>query len=172
VNGSFAVDASWAKSAGCTISGGNAVFTAAANNTGFTQGAASIPAATWYKVSFTVTAFTAGGIKLNIGSTLTSPLMTAVGPYSGYIYSGASAGDIELLANGATTASVTNFSAKPVLGNHVTQATGAARPEYDVITGISSDFFDGSDDAYASAAGVTLVNGMDCFIAVKRATCG
>lgn len=56
--------------------------------------------------------------------------------------------------------------------NHVLQATSAARPEYDLIGGISSDFTDGSDDGYSTATFVagTLVAAMDWFITIKRAT--
>ncbi len=55
-------------------------------------------------------------------------------------------------------------------GNHVLQATGGARPEYDLISGIASDFFDGTDDTYATAtfAAGALTANMDCLIAVKR----
>lgn len=57
-------------------------------------------------------------------------------------------------------------------GLHVLQATSSGRPEYDVISGISSDYFDGTDDGYSTAtfAAGTLVNGMDCFIAIRRAS--
>lgn len=56
--------------------------------------------------------------------------------------------------------------------NNFLQASASPRPEWDVITGISSDFFDGVDDNLATGTFVagTLTNNMDFFCAIKRST--
>jgi hypothetical protein len=78
-----------------------------------------------------------------------------------------SAGTTPQTASGQPTGKRLDKSGR---GNHVLQASAGARPEYDVIGGISSDFMDGSDDGYSTAAfaGGTLTSTMDCFVAVKR----
>lgn len=55
--------------------------------------------------------------------------------------------------------------------NHVLQAGASARPEFDIISGISSDFFDPTDDGYSTAAFAagTLTATMDLFVTIKRA---
>lgn len=80
-----------------------------------------------------------------------------------------SAGTTPQTASGQPTGKRLDKSGR---GNHVTQATGSARPEYDVIGGISSDFLDGVDDGYATAifAAGTLTADMDYFVAIKRSS--
>lgn len=55
-------------------------------------------------------------------------------------------------------------------GNHVLQATAAARPTWKLDGAIYSDLMDGVDDGYATAtfSAGTLTSNMDCLVAVKR----
>lgn len=80
-----------------------------------------------------------------------------------------SAGTTPQTASGQPTGKRLDKSGR---GNHVLQSTVAACPEYDLFGGIASDFFDGSNDNYATGpfAGGTLTSAMDCFVAIKRST--
>lgn len=82
-----------------------------------------------------------------------------------------SAGATPLTASGQFVGKRNDKSGR---ANHVLQAGASARPEFDIISGISSDFTDGTDDGYSTAAFVagTLTSAMDCFIAIKRAGTG
>jgi hypothetical protein len=82
-----------------------------------------------------------------------------------------SAGTTPQTASGQPTGKRLDKSGR---ANHVLQATAGARPEYDLISGIASDFTDGSNDGYSTAvfAAGTLVAAMDLFITIKRAAAG
>lgn len=77
-----------------------------------------------------------------------------------------SAGSTPQTASGQFTGKRLDKSGR---GNHVVQATsGTARPEFDIISGISSDYFDGSDDYLEVASLSALGANMDMFVAYKR----
>src|SRR5690348_16033303 len=82
-NGGMDGDFAWTKQSGWSISGGKAVFanTGAAQNL---QQALPLTPGRRYRVAFTVTDFTAGGItpRLEGGSTVTGTLRTATGVYT------------------------------------------------------------------------------------------
>jgi hypothetical protein len=165
----FSSDTGFWSKVGTTISGGAANWAASAG--GELNKTLVVTFGSYYEVTWTITSISSGGLCVLSGGN-TGPTRTTAGTYTERIRNGGSNLGIGWLSIGSTTASIDNVSIKQVTGNHVAQATGAARPEYDVITGISSDFFDATDDGYNTAvfAAGTLVSGMDCFIAIKRSS--
>jgi hypothetical protein len=117
----------------------------------------------------------ANSVSINIGASTAGSNATTTPTDISFTYTAVGASTVIRLAVGGnesgTTAFFDNISVKAWNGNHVLQATGVARPLYDVIGGISSDYLDGSDDGYATttlAAG-TLTADMDIFVAVNPA---
>ncbi len=65
VNGTFATDTNWTKGANWTIAAG--VATAAAATTNLDAAVAPLTLGTWYKVTYTITAFTGGTLRALLG---------------------------------------------------------------------------------------------------------
>lgn len=86
VNGTFAVGTNWTLGTGVTISGGVAVFTTSAINIGLSQ-AQTLTAGSIFKVTYTVTALTLGGVRptLTGGTQVNGTTVTAVGTYTDYL---------------------------------------------------------------------------------------
>ena len=128
-NGQFATDTGWTKSPGVTISGGKLNFTAVLGSQGATQGAGTIPAGGVYLATITIDSISAGGIRYQIGSYFAAGMnYTTPGTYVARVWAGATAGDIEILAVGTTTAVISSFSLKKIAGTHYTQSTAGVRP--------------------------------------------
>ena len=128
-NGQFATDTGWTKSPGVTISGGKLNFTAVLGSQGATQGAGTIPAGGVYLATITIDSISAGGIRYQIGSYFAAGMnYTTPGTYVARVWAGATAGDIEILAVGTTTAVISSFSLKQIAGTHYYQSTAGVRP--------------------------------------------
>ncbi len=80
VNGDFDTDSDWTKQAGCTISGGKAVFSNTTNQ--IFQDVLTI--GKMYKVTFTISDYNAGSVRINAGGS-TSTARTANGIYIEYL---------------------------------------------------------------------------------------
>lgn len=115
VNGTFAADVSWSKGAGVTIAAGVGTFTAVANGLGLTQ-AQAFTAGTIYKVTYTVSGFSAGGVAPALvgGTTVTGTTRTANGTYTDYLTAVTGNITFGLLAVGATTLNVDNVTVFPM----------------------------------------------------------
>lgn len=122
-NGSFATDTSWTKDAGWTISSGTAVATAVANGLGVSQDATLVKGRI-YRITFTITAMTSGGITPYAGN-LAGTNRTAIGAYTEDIIAGTN-GRAGFYANGATSATIDNVSVKEVIFAVGTIATAAS----------------------------------------------
>lgn len=139
-NGGFDADANWTKGAGFTISGGT--LNAAAGSGSNAEQAGILTVGKWYRVSYEVTAYTAGSVQLLIGSGTAALSRSSVGVGSGIFQC---TGNTSLYVNKNATfaGSIDNISIKEIPGNHGLQATAAAQPKWQ--TGGAARF-DGSDD--------------------------
>ena len=183
VNGDFSDGSTgWTLEGGWTVSGGQASITSAPTvyviyQTGLTPGKT-------YLASFTISSISAGRLSFYCGGSFFSSYVTTAGTHTAILVCGANGFLGVQVADGGTTAAVDNISFKEVPGNHMLQSTSAARPllsAYDGQTlgpGDTYDsagypifqLYDGVDDGMATAAFAagTLIDGMDCMIAVRR----
>lgn len=125
VNGVFAADTNWTKDAGVTIAAGVATWTAAADDSGLSQ-AQSLTAGTIYKIVFTVSGYTAGGLYPSFtgGTLVTGTEVTANGTYTQYLTAVTGNTTIEFASNGAsTTLNIDNVTMQ-ALANYTGPATG------------------------------------------------
>ena len=125
VNGTFDTDTAWAKNTGVTISGGVANINTAATAYAIAQ-SPSVPANRFYKVTYTVSSYTSGGIRCVVGGT-SSLIRNQVGTYTEYVISAGSS-TIQLASSGGFVGSVDNFYVKEIKGNHAYQTTSSMRP--------------------------------------------
>lgn len=142
-NGGFDADASWAKAAGWSISGGVATH-AAGSAADLSQDVFAAVGRT-YQITLTVSGRTAGGLQIYAGFPSTpAPSITTNGTFTKRMLV---AGDTTLyLTAGATfDGSVDNVSVKEIPGYHGLQGTSAARP---TLRDVSRKLFrfDGGDD--------------------------
>lgn len=86
VNGTFATDTGWTKDAGWTIAAGVATATAIASPANISQ-AQSFTAGTIYKVVYTVSGFSSGGVRATFtgGTSVVGAARTANGTYTEYL---------------------------------------------------------------------------------------
>jgi hypothetical protein len=150
----------------------------ASDGSGYLQFAGVTPGAS-YEVTFDIADYVTGAFCVNL-KTAWDAILSAAGSYS---YIVVDATNISFYASGLT-ATINNLSVKEVPGNHMLQSTSAARPlmsAYDGQTLGPGDtysaagypvfqLYDGVDDGMATAAfsAGTLIDGMDCLIAVRR----
>lgn len=178
------LDKRFGATAGTDLAAGKSFTTASANTscgglqttfTGASSGAISeastmgmTPGVT-YEVFYVITGYTQGGVNLIYGGGVTGPVRSANGVYIERIRCSPGTTLFVQATGTPTTLALTVSTVKPILGNHVLQASAAARPTYDVVSGIQSDFFDGADDLYSTAAfsAGTLTSDMDAFVAVN-----
>ena len=115
VNGTFATDTGWTKDTGVTIAAGVATFTAVADGDGLSQ-AQAFTAGVIYKVTFTVSGYSAGAIfpTLTGGTQVDGTAVSADGVYTQYLTSATGNTAFELQASGVTTLNVDNVSVIPM----------------------------------------------------------
>lgn len=125
VNGTFAADASWAKGTNVTISGGLAHTAATPNGHGLSQ-AQVLAAGITYKVIFTVSSYSAGGIHpfFSGGTGVLGASVAANGTYVQYITALTGNNTFGLAVDGVTTLNIDNVSIQPQ--NLLGPGTGAA----------------------------------------------
>lgn len=123
VNGTFATDTGWTKDAGWTIAAGVATATTAASGNSISQ-AQSFTAATIYKVVFTVSGFSAGGVRpvLSGGTSVNGTTRAANGTFTEYLTAVTGNTTFELEAVGTTTLNVDNVTVQ-ALTNYAANAT-------------------------------------------------
>lgn len=111
VNGTFAADTDWTKGAGWTIAAGVATATTVADTVTLSQ-AQTLAAGTIYKVVFTVSGFSAGGVRpvFTGGTTVTGTTRTANGTYTEYLTAVTGNTTFALEAVGSTTLNVDNVT--------------------------------------------------------------
>ncbi len=125
VNGTFDTDTAWAKNTGVTISGGIVNINTTATAYAIAQ-SPSVPANRFYKVTYTVSSYTSGGIRCVVGGTA-GLIRNQVGTYTEYVISAGSS-TIQLASSGGFVGSADNFSVKELAGNHAFQTQSAMRP--------------------------------------------
>ena len=84
-NGTFDSDTSWTKDAGVTIGSGVCAFVGVSDGTGLRQGGAlAVPLVMGrsYQITFTISSYSAGGVKVFCGSTSVGTNRTANGTYT------------------------------------------------------------------------------------------
>lgn len=143
-NGNFLSAGSWTVDGGWAITGGALVATNAGAFTYNPQNIALV-ADTWYRVSFDITEYTSGSVRMEFGggTQVTGTARSAIGTYVEYFK--ANTGNIRVGVQ-ATTASCTlkvdNVSVKAVPGKHGTQTNGTLKG----IRQTSGCKYDGGDD--------------------------
>jgi hypothetical protein len=154
-NGGFDSDTAWTKSAGATISGGAGVFAAVANNQGFSQTVALTPGAR-YQVTYTVTSFSSGGLKVYLNGATSAGIRTVPGTYREILVAGSVNALIGVFANGATTATIDNISIRELPGNHAFQTTAASRPVLSARVNLLNKTEQFDDVAWSSKIALTV----------------
>lgn len=103
-NGTFASDTVWAKGAGVTIAAGVATWTAVATGLGVTQ-AAVFAVGTIYKVTFTISGYSVGGVlpRITGGTTVNGTLRSANGTYTEYLTAVTGNNSFSIISSGAST---------------------------------------------------------------------
>jgi hypothetical protein len=126
-NGGFDSDTWWSKSTNVTISGGLANYnTVALNNGVFRSGV--VAAGKYYQVTFTVSGFSSGGVRVYTGGNRTSAF-SANGTYRVFCLAGSSDTQIIFEATSAgTVLALDNISVREIPGIHPYQTTSGSRP--------------------------------------------
>ncbi|MEZ0212422.1 MAG: hypothetical protein ACAH27_05660 [Xanthobacteraceae bacterium] len=143
INGGFAADTNWVKSAGATISGG--LFNCNVAAFALTSQAYALETGALYRVSYSIVAYTSGSVRVNFGGGAQSngTVQSSVGDYVDYIAPVSGNNSIWIQAAGSGfVGSVDNVSIKKVPSNYGRQSTTGARPTLQT-TGAR---FDASDD--------------------------
>ncbi len=112
INGVFAADSNWTKGTGVTITGGQAVFTAVANNAGLTAAVAPLTNGARYVCTLTLTAYTSGGVKILLGTA--SHTLPINGPGTYTVAGIANGTALAVQANGTSTLALDNIEVRPV----------------------------------------------------------
>ena len=124
VNGNFATDTWWTKSAASiTIAGGVGVATSAANGEGWYR-TGVLTTNTFYEITFTVVSCSSGGFYVWQAGAQT--VRSTPGTYTVRVL--ATQAQVGILCSGVTTGTIDNISYKQVTGNHAFQATAGNRP--------------------------------------------
>ena len=114
VNGSFAADASWTKNAGWTIAGGVAVATAASTTT--ISQAQALTAGTTYKIVFTVSGFSLGGVRplFTGGTTVIGTTVSANGTSTQYLTAATGNTTLAFQTVGVSTLNIDNVALQAI----------------------------------------------------------
>ena len=157
-NGGFDSDTSWTKGTDWTISGG--VATKVAGTGSGIEQTVALTAGKTYQITFTATV-TAGGMNAAFygGTPVSGPVHAASGTYTVRLVA-LTGNNLLAFIGGATFAgTIDNISVKELPGNHLTQATAASRPQYQVDgNGKAFLLFDGTDDFLVTP---TITPGID-----------
>lgn len=130
-NGDFSGGSTgWTTGAGWTISGGVATGGTATASLSSTNSIGAVAGKT-YQVTFTVTAYTSGTVRANIGAAVNGIVRSATGTYTELIASIGGDGRIYFVVSNFV-GSIDNISVKELPGNHAVQATTANRPIYGI----------------------------------------
>ena len=127
INGVFAADSNWTKGTGVTITGGQAVFTAVANNAGLTAAVAPLTNGARYVCTLTLTAYTSGGVKILLGTASHSLPINGTGTYT--VAGIANGTALSVQANGTSTLTLDNVEVRPV-----TASVSAANDYFQLIS--------------------------------------
>lgn len=159
----------WSKDAGVTISGGAANWAATAAVFQLFR-TLFLTAGKVYDVTYSVTSYTQGGIKL--GNGLSGTTRSAVGTYTERLC--ATTGTLAWASVGAsTTLSIDNVSVKEVTGNHLTQSTTTQRPLLQQDAGnFYEQTIDGVDDNEVTVSGGGGTTGFLFCAAVQPSSTG
>ena len=170
-NGDFASATGWTLGTGWSIGGGTATFTATGANSALSTIAPAAVSGRTYEIRYTVVSNTLNGGAFRLGAfsgasyfSSLFQLQATPGTYVVRLVS-VPAGSGNVLdfwvTSGATSGALTidNISVKELAGNHLTQATAASRPQYQIdANGLPYLLFDGTDDWFISP---TITPGID-----------
>lgn len=126
--GDFADPSKWNVAGTWSVSGGKATATAAAVGDVIGRAASNLVTQNkYYAVTYTITGYTGGSVAVKLGNAI-GVVRSANGTYTEFLTAG-STGLVEFSCRSAgTSLSVSNFTAKEVLGYNVYQTTAANRP--------------------------------------------
>jgi len=158
--GTFDSPTGWVVGGGCSVSGGNMNYdaTGGAACSAFTD-SSLMEAGKTYKITLDCTAFTgAGGIRVALSNNNSAFFdVTQAGVITGYLtcVAGTYATRFSISrVYGDFTATLATITVQEIAGNHLVQATAAARPLYQSSGGLHWLKYDGVDDGMATASTV------------------
>jgi hypothetical protein len=142
----------WSKGPGWSIGSGVASITASASTNAVSRSLGT--AGKTYQITYTVSSVSSQGFTPYCGGTL-GPINSTPGTYTVRLVCGTTNTLIGIAASAAgTTGTIDNISVKLLDGNHIRQATAAARPTYRVdANGLQYVALLGTDDNMTSATG-------------------
>jgi hypothetical protein len=133
-NGDFTVGTGWSTGGVWVISGGAASITS--STTSLSQSTLAAVVGTWYQVTFTISAFTSGGVRVEFGG-VNGVSRTAAGTYTQYILA-TSTSFLVISPVATSTLSIDNVSIKSLAGNHALAPNDPSRPilraRYNLLT--------------------------------------
>ena len=116
-NGDFATDSDWTLKPGSNISGGSLNFDGTQTSTrNINQSITSLDLTKIYKVTFTISNYTAGRVKVKISNSASGKNKTANGTYVQYL-SGMTSTTLSITASNGFAGSIDNVSVVEVLGD-------------------------------------------------------
>ena len=150
----------WTKGVGATITGG-VVDVSTASDIYPIYKFNQFPSGGYYEITYTLTVASGGcGYWINGRN---GAVKTVSGTYTDRIFTVPLA-TLGFRTGGAFVGTIDNVSVKPILGNHLTQATSGARPQYKTSGGLHWLEFDGIDDLLANStyANPSVLTMIDC----------
>jgi uncharacterized protein (TIGR02145 family) len=112
-NGGFDTDTVWTKQTGITILGGLAHFLDSPSLSLLYQ-TATTTIDKWYKITYTVSNYVTGGVRIAGSFGTNSTIRTGNGTFIEYLKAGSTTGAIYLRAQGTTTLDIDNFSVQEI----------------------------------------------------------
>lgn len=180
-NGDFASATGWTLGTGWSIGGGTATFTATGANSALSTIAPAAVSGRTYEIRYTVVSNTLNGGAFRLGAfsgasyfSSLFQLQATPGTYVVRLVSVPSGAGNVLdfwVTSGATSGALTidNISVKELAGNHLTQATAASRPQYQIDgSGFPYLLFDGTDDWFISPTITPGVDAVSVFAGIRK----
>jgi len=159
VDTEFDNPAAWSIGPNWTVTGGQAVATAATTGNNVQIAAGNTTIGSTYQTSIVVPELSSGLLAARVGS-MYGPTITASGTYRAYLTATSTINTGLGARSAGTTGKVDSLSVREILGNHQIQSTSTARPLYQVAP--PRAVFDGVDDVLNTTFSAAL--GTNCTV--------
>ena len=136
---------------GSGISGSGSTVTLAGASAGaFVGRSLGLTPGLRYRIDYTVSNYSSGGVAVNPGGNFNSPMARANGAYAAHMVCDPDSNFYVVADADGGTLTVTIDAVRQIPGNHAYQATSAARPIFRDVGGLRYLEFDGVDDKLQS----------------------
>lgn len=159
-NGDFSSSTGWTLQSGWTISGGTANVNSAVAGSTYARATGTSVIGKVYRITFTVTSFTSGGVYAAAG-TATGSVANAVGTYVAYLTANTTDGCGLYAVGSATVASVDNIEIVDVSAGSVTAPYGLQYDGVDDFLQTASVNFSATDKTFVCAGVRKLSDAFD-----------